>query len=116
MPALPKNIDLDLDGVSAWNLLLAAEDAALKKDASPIKSLDEVIGVRVLGFFLLDFYTHSNVHRIGLIPYKCILREITLCFDSLRYQHPTMKLNSRRFSTWASDITSIFWAYVSNLN
>jgi hypothetical protein len=43
MPALPKNIDLDPDGVSAWNLLLAAEDAALKKDASPIKSLDEVI-------------------------------------------------------------------------
>jgi hypothetical protein len=80
MPALPKNIDLDPDGVSAWNLLLAAEDAALKKDASPIKSLDEVIGVRVLGFFLLDFYTHSNVHRIGLIPYKRILREILSCF------------------------------------
>jgi len=84
MAALPKNVDLDPDGVSAWNLLLAAEDAALKKGPSPIKSLDEVIGVRVsgLGFFLLDFYTHSNVHRIGLIPYKRILRKIKSCFDS----------------------------------
>jgi hypothetical protein len=82
MPALPKNVDLDPDGVSAWNLLLAAEDTALKKDTSPAKYLDEVIGVRILGFFLLDFYTHSNVHRIGLIPYKRILREIISCFDS----------------------------------
>ena len=35
MPALPKIVDLDSDGVNAWNLLLAAEDAALKKGTSP---------------------------------------------------------------------------------
>ena len=60
MPALPKNVELDPDGVDAWNLLLAAEDAALKKGTSPAQYLDEVTGVRVLGFFLLDFYTHAE--------------------------------------------------------
>jgi hypothetical protein len=80
MPALPKVVHLDPDGVSAWNLLLAAEDAALKRDSRPAKYLDELVGVRVLGFFLLDFYKHSNVHQIGLIPYKRLLREIISCF------------------------------------
>ena len=82
MPALPKIVDLDSDGVNAWNLLLAAEDAALKKGTSPSPAnyLDEVTGVRVLGFFLLDFYTHSDVQRIGLIPYKRIICEIISCF------------------------------------
>jgi hypothetical protein len=81
MPALPKVVNLDPDGVSAWNLLLDAEDAALKKDPRPAKYLDELVGVRVLGFFLLDFYNHSDVHQIGLIPYKRLLREIISCFS-----------------------------------
>ena len=80
MPPLPKDVHLDPHGVSAWNLLLAAEDAALKKDTRPAKYLDELVGVRVLGFFLLDFYKHSNVHQFGLIPYKRLLREVTSCF------------------------------------
>jgi hypothetical protein len=80
MPALPKDVNLDPEGVSAWNLLLAAEDAALKKDTKPAKYLDELVGVRVLGFFLLDFYKHCNVLQIGLIPYKRLLREVISCF------------------------------------
>ena len=81
MPALPKVVNLDPHGVSAWNLLLAAEDAALKRDPRPSKYLDELVGVRVLGFFLLDFYKHSDIHRISLIiPYKRLLREVTSCF------------------------------------
>ena len=55
MSALPKEVNLDPHGVSAWNLLLAAEDAALKKDTRPAKYRDDLVGVRVLGFFLLDF-------------------------------------------------------------
>ena len=83
MPELPKDVNLDPHGISAWNLLLAAEDAALKRDTKPVTSkyLDELVGVRVLGFFLLDFYKHSNVHqKIGLIPYKRLLRQVTSCF------------------------------------
>ena len=77
---LPKDVDLDPHGVSAWNLLLAAEDAALERVTRPANYLDELVGVRVLGFFLLDFYKHSNVHQFGLIPYKRLLREVLSCF------------------------------------
>ena len=80
MPPLPKDVDLDPHGVSAWNLLLAAEEAALKFDTKPAKYMDELVGVRVLGYFLLDFYKHSNVHQFGLISYKRLLREVILCF------------------------------------
>ena len=80
MPALPKVVNLDPHGVSAWNLLLAAEDAALKKDSRPAKYMDELVGVRVLGFFLLDFYKHSEAHKFGLIPYKRLLWEVISCF------------------------------------
>ena len=73
---LPKEVNLDFHGVSAWNLLLASEDTALKKDTRPAKYRDELVGARVLGLFLLDFYKHSNYHQIGLIPYKRLVREV----------------------------------------
>ena len=80
MSALPKEVNLEPHGASAWNLLLAAEEAALKTDTRPAKYRDELVGVRVLGFFLLDFYKHSNYHRIGLIPYKRLVWEVLSCF------------------------------------
>jgi hypothetical protein len=80
MSALPKEVNLDPHGVSAWNLLLAAEDAALKKDRKPAKYRDELVGVRVLGFFLLDFHKHSNYHQIGFIPYERLVQEVLSCF------------------------------------
>jgi hypothetical protein len=80
MTALPKEVNLDPSGVSAWNLLLAAEDAASKKDKRPAKYKDELIGVRVLGFFLLDFYKYSNLNQFGLTPYKRLVQEVISCF------------------------------------
>jgi hypothetical protein len=80
MSALPKVVNLDPDGVSAWNLLLAAEEAALKQGPKPAKYLDKLVAVRVLGFFLLDFYKHCNVYPTGLIPYKRLLREVISCY------------------------------------
>jgi hypothetical protein len=80
MSALPKEVDLDPHGVSAWNLLLAAEDTALKKDTRPAKYRDELVGVRVLGGFLLDFYKYSNYYQFGLIPYKRLVLEVISCF------------------------------------
>ena len=77
MSALPKEVNLDPQGVSAWNLLLTAEDAALKGDTRPAKYRDDLVGVRVLGFFILDFYQHP---RIGLIPYHRLVREVLSCF------------------------------------
>jgi hypothetical protein len=85
MSALPKEVNLDPRGVSAWNLLLVAEDAALKNleaytFVKPAKYQNEVVGVRVLGFFLLDFYKHSNFHQINLIQYNHLVGEILSCF------------------------------------
>ena len=50
---------------------------------------DDVIGVRVLGGFLLDFYKHANVvAETGHTPYyKRILFEIKSCFKSVTSDH-----------------------------
>ena len=64
MPALPKDVNLDPHDDSAWNLLLAAEDAVLNKDT---KYLDELVGVRALGFFLLDIYLTSTLTSINIL-------------------------------------------------
>ena len=79
MSALPKlnEVNLDPDGMSVWHQLLAAEDAALKKEIRPAKYRDDLVGVRVLGFFILDFYKHP---RIGLTPYHRLVREVASCF------------------------------------
>ena len=92
MPALPKNVDLDPDGVSVWKCyLLPAEEFALKKEANVARTedSDDVIGVRVLGGFLLDFYKHANVvAETGHTPYyKRILFEIKSCFKSVTSDH-----------------------------
>ena len=80
MSALPREVNLDPHRVSAWNMLLAAEEAALKKDTgTSSKYRNELVGVRILGFFLLDFYKHSY-HQIGLIPYQRLLKEVISCF------------------------------------
>ena len=43
--ALPKDLNLDLDGASAWNLLLAAEDGVLKWNPRPITRMNlSVVG------------------------------------------------------------------------
>ena len=82
MSALPKlnEVNLDPDGMSVWHQLLATEDAALKKDTRPDKYRDDLVGVRVLGFFILDFYKQP---RIGLIPYHRLVREVSSCFRKL---------------------------------
>ena len=92
MSALPKEVKLDPNGVSAWNMLLAAEEAALKMvTGTSAKYRNELVGVRILGFFLLDFYKHSY-HQIGLIPYQRLLKEVISCFRvSVLYMFGTCK-------------------------
>jgi hypothetical protein len=80
MSALPKEVNLDPRGVSAWNLLLVAEDAALKNleaytFVKPANYQDKFVGVRILGFFLFNFYKHSNFHQINLIQYNHLVKK-----------------------------------------
>lgn len=81
MSSLPplKKIALDEDGASMWPLLLRAEKAALDTTrTASAKYNDNLICIRVLAFFLLDFWDHQ-MHGFGIIPYKCLLHEIKSC-------------------------------------
>ena len=87
MPALPKNVNLDPDGVSVWkSYILPAEEFALKKGANSgqeAKYKDDLIGVRVVGGFLLDFHKHAHIIETGHTPYNRVLLEIKSCFKSV---------------------------------
>lgn len=77
---LPRNVDFDADGHSAWNLLLSAEEAASQERHKAGKYKDHLIAVRVLGFFLIDFFHHSTNHGFFMIAYKRLLLEVKSCF------------------------------------
>ncbi|KAG8816850.1 hypothetical protein FRC17_000163, partial [Serendipita sp. 399] len=78
MPALPSlnDVVLDVEGLRAWSLLLSAENAALNDaSTSSAKYNDNLVGVRVLGFFLKDFWDHSKSN-----PYKRLISGINSCY------------------------------------
>ncbi|CAK5263181.1 unnamed protein product [Mycena citricolor] len=60
-PLPPANeIGLDPRGVSAWHLLLSAESAALALPKSTAMYKDKVVAVRLIGWFIKDFWEHSQ--------------------------------------------------------
>ncbi|KAJ7899753.1 hypothetical protein B0H13DRAFT_2518435 [Mycena leptocephala] len=71
------DVNFDHDGKSLWPNILSAEEAALKVAPTKpgAKYNDRLIGIRVLGFFLLDLWQHSQ-HSFGLIPYKQVIKQI----------------------------------------
>ncbi|KAJ7221793.1 hypothetical protein B0H12DRAFT_1151687 [Mycena haematopus] len=79
LPSL-STVDIDHEGLSVYTLILNAEEAALKKAPKTPgpKYNDNLVGARVLGFLLLDFWRHQS-HSFGLIPYKRLLAEISSC-------------------------------------
>ncbi|EKM76054.1 hypothetical protein AGABI1DRAFT_131574 [Agaricus bisporus var. burnettii JB137-S8] len=81
MSALPSlsNVNFDSDGTRAWKLLLRAEDAALAERPSHAKYQDHLVAVRVLGWFMKDFWDHPP-HRFGTTPYLCLVSKILSCY------------------------------------
>jgi hypothetical protein len=84
-------VELDHEGKSLWPLILRADDAALPeatKAGAPKagtqkiyqKYTDNLIGARVVGSLLQDLWKHQG-DSFGLIPYKCLVRDISLCFS-----------------------------------
>ncbi|KAH7921611.1 hypothetical protein BV22DRAFT_1038422 [Leucogyrophana mollusca] len=69
-------LKFDPDGLSVWRMLLAAEAFAL--NSSPTRYNDTVIGVRVVGFFLRDFWDHSHL-GFGSTPYRRLVLAISSC-------------------------------------
>lgn len=77
MSALPKHVTLDRKGLFVWPWLLAAEEKASVSQKGP-KYQDELIGARVLGFFLLDFWERPDTLQIA---YQRLLLEVTSCIE-----------------------------------
>ena len=80
------------------------------------KYKDDVIGIRVLGGFLIDFYNHANIIATGQTPYKLKLLEIKSCFKSITDDDEAcfkvvLKLGLDRLG---STTATTFCAYVSN--
>ena len=55
-----KDIGLDEQGVAAWTLLLSAEAAALALRPPSAKYQDKLVAVRLLAWFLKDFWEHGR--------------------------------------------------------
>ncbi|KAJ6597188.1 hypothetical protein DFH09DRAFT_904366 [Mycena vulgaris] len=68
-------IHMDEHGTSLWPAILRAEEAAKTNATKAPKYNDNLIGARVLGFFLRDFWLHQS-HAFGIIPYRRLTQEI----------------------------------------
>ncbi|KAJ6514649.1 hypothetical protein DFH09DRAFT_1333001 [Mycena vulgaris] len=65
-------IPLDEDGVSAWNLLLSAEKAALALPKLAAKHRDKLVAVRLVAWFGFPQYGQ-------IIPYERLLLKVNSC-------------------------------------
>ncbi|KAJ7816199.1 hypothetical protein B0H14DRAFT_2845104 [Mycena olivaceomarginata] len=70
--------ELDHEGKSL-SALAEATKAGAPKAGTP-KYTDNLIGARVVGFLFQDLWKHQS-QSFGLIPYKCLVRDISLCFS-----------------------------------
>ena len=84
MTALPSldTCGLHGTGLSLWHTLLQAENTALKDPSrTKAKYNDPLIGIRLLGFFLKDFWDHAHDSYLGSNPYARMVTEITSCIN-----------------------------------
>ncbi|KAH8082008.1 hypothetical protein BXZ70DRAFT_901214 [Cristinia sonorae] len=103
--ALPKESDVsfDADGLSSWKILLAAEQEALARtQAQPSsKYKNNLVAIRVLGFFMLDFKIRP--FALGITPYNCLHLEVKSCLpldgpaDTLRPEFTNISELSLRY-------------------
>ena len=81
LPSLDK-CRLHGTGLSIWRTLLQAENTALKDPSrTKAKYNDPLIGIRLLGFLLRDFWDHARDGYLGSIPYARMVTEITSYLD-----------------------------------
>ncbi|KAJ7441534.1 hypothetical protein FB451DRAFT_1569194 [Mycena latifolia] len=71
--------DFDENGLSVWALLLGAETWA-DVQTSHSKYKDALVGIRILGHFLCDFWKNrQNLSIGGLNPYRQLIWQINSC-------------------------------------
>ena len=84
MTALPSldTCGLHGTGLSLWHTLLQAENTALKDPSrTKAKYNDPLIVIRLLGFFLKDFWDRAHDGYLGSNPYARMVTEITSCLN-----------------------------------
>ena len=84
MTALPslETCGLHGTGLSIWRTLLQAENTALRDPSrTDAKYNDPLIGIRLLGFFVKDFWDHTHDGYLGSAPYARIVTEIASCLS-----------------------------------
>jgi hypothetical protein len=79
MTALPSldTCGLDGTGLSIWSTLQAESTALKDPSRTKAKYNDPLIGIRLLGFFLKDFWDHAHDGYLGSNPYTRMVTEIT---------------------------------------
>ena len=84
MTALPSldTCGLRRTGLSIWHTLLQGENTALKDPShTKAKYNDPLIGIRLLGFFIKDFWDHAHDGYLGSNLYARMVMEITSCLN-----------------------------------
>ncbi|KAF8345054.1 hypothetical protein F5887DRAFT_1197645 [Amanita rubescens] len=68
-------------GLSIWRFLLQAEITAHATPRTNARYNDPLVGIRLLGFFLKDFWDHAHDWYLGSTPYSRMVLEIASCLD-----------------------------------
>ncbi|KZT19818.1 hypothetical protein NEOLEDRAFT_1172850 [Neolentinus lepideus HHB14362 ss-1] len=80
---LPESPGFDAEGTRTWQLLLRAEKMAMPLSrAATSKYKDQLVAVRVLGWFLKDFWDHTSRTDFGLLLYHRLITEISSCYHT----------------------------------
>ncbi|KAJ3517814.1 hypothetical protein NMY22_g13881 [Coprinellus aureogranulatus] len=75
LPSHP-SFDFDAEGNKAWGMLLAAQAYAEGEERSPYHYDEWILGVRVLGYVLLDLWEHRTLSIILRRAYGNVLQKV----------------------------------------
>ncbi|KAG6817987.1 hypothetical protein H0H93_006891 [Arthromyces matolae] len=78
---LPKNPTLEDHGSSLWIKILEAEKHAKNQPKGTASNQNTLIGIRVLGYLLLDLYAHVTDVSLGSLPYTRVRTEALSCLS-----------------------------------
>ncbi|KAG6838899.1 hypothetical protein C0991_007461 [Blastosporella zonata] len=78
---LPKNPTLEERGISLWIKILEAEKHAENQPKGTASDQNTLIGIRVLGYLLLDLYAHVTDVSLGSLPYIRVRTEALFCLS-----------------------------------
>jgi len=86
---------LDANGQSAWNRLLEAEQLALALSANtPVtaaKYNSLLVGVRVIGFFILDFKKHNRNISFAERAHRKLVQHVHSCWAGTSAEEECLK-------------------------